>query len=177
MFMIKSSKLKLTLITFFCIAETILFFLVQATTGSTCTFVSYFSIILAFAFMITNAGLTKNYLLMQIGLFCTLAADLFLVVLEPMQQLPAMFFFSGTQICYFLRLYFNQTSRKEKNIHLILRAGVSVFAIILAIIILKDGTDALSIVSMFYYSNLVVNVIVAFTQCKTSVLFPVSPIG
>ena len=171
--MLKNQKLKITLVTIFCIIEAILFFLVQTTNGDTCVFVSYLSIILAFAFMITNASLTKNYFLMQIGLLCTLGADLFLVVLEPIQELPAMFFFSGTQICYFLRLYFNQKTQKEKNIHLILRAGVSVLAIIIAIIVLKENTDALSIVSMFYYSNLVVNVIVAFTQCKTSILFPI----
>ena len=158
--MIKNKKLKTTLVATFCIIEAILFFLVQATNGDTWAFVSYLSIILAFAFMITNASLTKNYFLMQIGLLCTLCADFFLVVLEPIQELP-------------LRLYFNQKTQKERNIHLISRAGVSVLAIIVAIIVLKENTDALSIVSMFYYSNLVVNVIVAFTECKTSILFPI----
>ncbi len=171
--MIKNQKLKIILVTLFSVLEGILFFLVQATNGNTCTFVSYLAVVLAFAFMITNASLTKNYFLMQIALLCTLVADLFLVVLDPIKELPAMFFFSGTQICYFLRLYFNQKSQREKNIHLIIRAGVSVFAIILAIIVLRKSTDALSIISMFYYSNLIMNVIVAFTQFKTSILFPI----
>lgn len=170
--MLKNKKLNLILVALFVALETALFFLVQTTSGDTCDAVSYSAVVLACLFMLTNIAKTKNYVLMQIGLICTVMADLFLVVLEPMEQLPAMIFFSGTQICYFLRLYFNQKSQKEKNIHLIIRAGVSVFAIILTIIVLKDGTDALSLVSMFYYANLILNVIVAFTQCKISILFP-----
>ena len=171
--MLKNQKLKATLITLFCITEGVLFFLVQTTSGDMHTFVSYLAIVLAFAFMFTNASLTKNYLFMQIGLLCTICADLFLVVLHPAQQLPAMFFFSGAQMCYFLRLYFNQKSQKEKNFHLFARGGLSVLAVILTVIVLKDGTDTLSIVSMLYYANLIMNVIVAFTQCKSSILFPI----
>ena len=171
--MLKNQKLKTALITLFCITEGILFFLVQATSGDTCVFVSYLGIVLAFAFMFTNASLTKNYFFMQTGLLCTLCADLFLVVLHPAQQLQGMFFFSGAQLCYFLRLYFNQKSQKEKNIHLIARVGVSALAAILTVIVLKDGTDALSLISTVYYFNLIINIIVAFAQYKSSILFPI----
>ena len=100
-------------------------------------------------------------------------ADLFLVVIHPIMQLPAMIFFSITQICYFLRLYFNSKSEKEKRIHLSIRALSSVIAIIITIIVLKEKTDAVSIISMFYYANLIVNIVFAFVQYKSSKLFAI----
>ena len=161
------------MVSLFALTETVLFFLVQTTSGDTCVAVSYTAVVLACLFMITSISKTKSYLLMQIGLICTVCADLFLVVIEPMEQLAAMIFFSGTQICYFLRLYFNQSSRLARRVHLIVRLAVSALAIVITALVLKDATDALSIVSMFYYANLILNVIVAFTQSKSSLLFPI----
>ena len=105
---------------------------------------------------------------MQIGLISTVIADIFLVVIDPMIQLPAMFFFSVTQICYFLRIFFETKSQKEKKMHLILRVLLVLIVLLLTLMVLKDKTDALSLVSMFYYTNLVVNIIFAFVHFKKS---------
>ena len=91
-----------------------------------------------------------------------------------MLQLPAMIFFSITQICYFLRLYLNQANSHNKRLHLIFRALSIVVALTLTIIVLKDKTDALSLVSLFYYANLIFNIIIAFAQFKKC---PVLAIG
>ena len=90
-----------------------------------------------------------------------------------MLQVPAMICFSITQLSYFIRIYFNQTTKKEKMIHLIIRSISSLFIIILTIIILKENTDFLSLISTFYYANLIVNIIFAFRQTKKSILFPI----
>ena len=90
-----------------------------------------------------------------------------------MLQIPAMICFSITQICYFLRLYFNQSSQKEKTIHLIIRSFFSILIIIITFIVLKENTDFLSVISTFYYINLIINIIYAFKQKNQSLLFPI----
>jgi hypothetical protein len=100
-------------------------------------------------------------------------ADLFLVVIHPIRQLLAMIFFSFVQICYFLRLYFNTESEKEKRIHLILSSSASIIAIIITIIVRTEKTDAVSIISMFYYANLIINIVFAFVLYQSSKLFAI----
>lgn len=131
------------------------------------------SICLSALFLVLCFEKNKTYLVMQIGLICTVFADIFLVVLEPIKQIPAMIFFSITQICYFLRLYFNTKSKKEKLIHLILRVSLTLIVQIITIVVLKEKIDALSLVSMFYYTNLILNMIFAFIHFKKSPVFAI----
>ena len=171
--MVKNKRLTISLVVLFFLIETVLFFFVQLTSGNAWEAVSYTSVVLACLFMLTNLSKTKNYIFMQIGLVFTVCADWFLVVEDPIKELPAMMFFSCTQICYFLRLYFNQETERERKIHLFVRAATSILAIIIALMILKEDTDLLSIVSLFYYANLILNVVFAFLQHKSSLLFPI----
>lgn len=171
--MLNNKKYKLPLIILFALIQTVLFFLVQITHGKTNIIVSYSVVVLCCLFVTLYFEKTKKFAFTQAALFFTIMADLFLVALRPIQQLPAMIFFSITQICYFLRLYFNSKSEKEKHIHLIVRALASVISIIIAVIVLKRNTDAVSVISMFYYANLIVNIIFAFVQYKSSKLFAI----
>lgn len=167
--MLRSRKSKIIALSIFALIQTVYLVLVIVTGRDFFT-----SVLISASFMILSCAKTKSYLFMQIGLVCTVFADIFLVVIEPMIQLPAMIFFSGTQICYFLRIFFETKSKKEKLIHLILRASLTVIVQIITIIVLKEKTDALSLVSMFYYTNLILNVIFAFIHFKKS---PVLAIG
>lgn len=171
--MLNNKKYKNSVIIAFSVIQTLLFFLVQATGGKACIITSYTVVVLCCLFALLYIEKSKDYIFTQIALVCTVMADLFLVVIVPMRQLPAMIFFSGTQICYFLRLYFNSKTEKEKRIHLILRAIASVLALIITIIVLKQKTDAVSLISMFYYSNLIINIVFAFIQYKKSPFFAV----
>lgn len=167
--MLRSRKSKIIALSIFALIQTVYLVLVIVTGRDYFT-----SVLISASFMILSCSKTKSYLFMQIGLVCTVFADIFLVVIEPMIQLPAMIFFSGTQICYFLRIFFETKSKKEKLIHLILRASLTVIVQIITIIVLKEKTDALSLVSMLYYTNLILNVIFAFIHFKKS---PVLAIG
>jgi hypothetical protein len=100
----------------------------------------------------------------------TVCADIFLVVLNPRIQLPAMFFFSITQICYFLRIYFNE-DLKTRRLHIIIRLIVIVIALSTTALVLKDKTDFLSLISLFYYANLIMNIVFSFICQKKSILF------
>jgi hypothetical protein len=152
--------------------EIILAILIQFTHNYLNIFVSYLSIALAAAFPLFFIK-NKNNLLVQVGLLFTLFADLFLVVIKPMLQVPAMICFSITQTCYFLRIYYNQTSKKERIIHLIIRIISIIIIQIITVIVLKEKTDFLSLISTFYYINLIINIIFAFKQKESSILFPI----
>ena len=157
----------------FVIIEITFSILIQITSGDINTILSFSTIVLACIFPLLFMNRNRNYIYTQIGLVCTVCADLFLVVIEPMHQIPAMCFFSITQICYFLRIYFNQSSNKQKLIHLLIRIIMIVLVLSITTIVLKDKTDFLSIISMFYYTNLIMNIIFASIQYKKSLLFPI----
>ncbi len=171
--MLNNKKSKYLAIILFSFIQLILFFTVQATNGVANTVSSYAVVVLCCIYTLLYAEKSKDYAFTQIALICTVMADLFLVVIHPIKQLPAMIFFSFTQICYFLRLYFNSNSEKEKRVHLIIRAIASIFALMLTVIILKQKTDAVSLISMFYYVNLIINIVFAFVQYKNSRLLAI----
>lgn len=166
-------KLLITLSCVFVSIEIVLHVLIFTTSGLTNSWVSFSSIVTAFLFSLLLLSFDLNVILTQIALCTTVMADLFLIIVEPMNQLVAMLFFSVTQVCYFLRLYFNSKSKLEKIVHLFFRGLAIVLIVILALVILKDKVDALSIVSVFYFANLVLNMIFAFVQIKKSILFPI----
>lgn len=169
--MINNKKRLLSLVAVFSAIELILAILVQITDGTLNKTVSFLVVILACAFVALFYAKTKEYYLTQIALVGTVFADFFLVVLDNGTRELAMVFFSITQICYFLRLYFGHTSKRERQIHLILRGIAIVTAMIATIIVLKEKTDFLSLISLFYYANLIINVVYAFVQVKKSLIF------
>ena len=157
----------------FILIELILCLLVQTTSTLTNIVVSYSAIIIAFIYCLSNFNLNKAYILTLIGLLGTVFADFFLVVLEPRNQILAMIFFNVTQICYFIRLYLNHDTTKEKQNHLIIRSITILISVTATILVLKNNTDLLSIISLIYYANLIINTVYAFKQFKISKVFAV----
>lgn len=156
----------------FIVVELILGLLVQLTSGNLNTIVSFAAVVLACCYPLLFMKKEYGYIFTQVGLIATVFADLFLVVIEPMYQIPAMCFFSITQICYCLRILLHQND-KQKKLHLLIR-GISVIVVLLiTVIVLKDKTDFLSLISMFYYTNLIINIVFAFTQMNKSLLLPI----
>ena len=166
--MLKTKKSKIISLTIFLLIQAV-FLLLVVITGD-----GNFSVVVISALFVTlSFSKTKSYLFTQIALVTTVCADIFLVVIKPMIQLPAMIFFSITQISYFLRIFFETKSKLEKRIHLVLRALLSIFILVTTVVILRENTDALSLVSMFYYTNLVLNVVFAFIHFKKSPFFAI----
>ena len=157
----------------FLFTELILFTLIFTIKGRANDWISFSSILLVFVFSLCLTCKNKNVILTEVALLTTSMADLFLIIIQPRQQLIAMIFFSITQICYFIRLLINSTSKKEKIIHISIRFILTVIVFAVTAIVLKEKTDALSMVSMFYFTNLILNVIFAFVQIKKSILFPI----
>ena len=157
----------------FITAELVLGVLIQTVDNGAVKWLSYGAVLLASLYPVLLRERTAVYTFTQVGLVFTVFADLFLVVIEPMRQLEAMIFFSLVQICYFLRLYISHESTKEKAVHLAVRATLTVVALVLTAVVLGDKTDALSLISLFYYANLITNIAVAFSQLKKSPLLAI----
>ena len=54
-----------------------------------------------------------------------------------------------------------------------IRIGLSAAALLITILVLKESTDALALISLCYYANLVMNIIEGFTQFSCNRLFPI----
>ena len=121
MYILKYKKNNFTFI--FILLELILGILVQTTKGIVTTIVSYSAIILAFLYSLIIFLKTKSNVNITIGLAFTLLADFFLVVLNPIKQLPAMLCFNVTQIMYFIKILKDQ-NKKEQIIHLVIRCTI-----------------------------------------------------
>ena len=164
--MIKSKKLLIALTSIFLIVEALLGVLLQTAQDSIPINLRYTAVILACLFCIIFAERSKSYMVTQIALICTVCADYFLVYRTDMQQLPAMIFFSVVQTAYFLRLYFDDNNKARKIVHLITRVTLSMIIIAITFAVLGKNVDAVAVVSMFYYANLVMNAVFAFISFK-----------
>ncbi len=167
--MLKSKKYTFIVCVIFIFTELLLSFGVHLTSGRTNDFISVGAIFAAFVFAFFFFDKENDYYLVQTGLFCTFMADVFLLIAEPHNQTLSMLFFSVTQMCYFVRLYLRD--EKHKAAHLTLRISVTVIALIATCVVLGEKTDPLSLISLFYFANLSVNVIWAFVEYRTSRLF------
>lgn len=171
--MIKNKRVTLILSVIFLSLECILGVMLHTVQGIIDINLRYLSVILACGFFVIFAEKSRRYAFTQIGLICTVCADYFLVYLADIKQLPAMIFFSVTQISYFLRLYFDDTNATRRKWHVIIRASVSVAVIAVTAAVLGESCDALALVSMFYYANIVLNLVFAFADFKNNRIFAI----
>lgn len=151
---------KNTTTTLFIIIQTLLFILTLTSSGTFFIIFAYSSIVLSFLFSLT---FSSNHLI-QTGLLFTVIADFFLLILTPRNQQLAMTSFTITQLFYYTYLL---KSTNKKTVNIITRAVITLTIEIITILILKDKFDYLSAISMFYYTNLVLNTIFAFIKIKT----------
>ena len=171
--MIKNKKLLIILSATFLTVEAMLGVLLQTVQDKTPINLRYTAVVLACLFFVLFAEKSLSFLFTMIALVCTVGADYFLVYSEEMQQLPAMLFFAVTQIAYFLRLYFEDKSQVRRLVHLICRVVLSIIAVGATFAVLGNGADSVAVVSMFYYANLILNIIFAFIAFKKSWAFAI----
>lgn len=157
----KSARL-FTLI--FLLIELILYYLILTTGGTVLIWASWLSILFCF---LHSLGSGRGLLIG--GLACTVAADYFLVLCSPIQQLWGMCFFLTAQTLYAVKLHLSSRSKAL----LILRLSLVALAELLGLLILKKNLDALAAVSLCYYANLIVNIIESFTLFRQDKLFPI----
>ena len=118
----------------------------------------YGAILLCFIYGLLHCK-TANFWILA-GMACTVAADYFLVLFTPAKQLWGMIFFLIAQSMYAAALH---TKRLCKPM-LVIRFALTAVAPLAVFIFLKDKTDLLSVISVCYYVNLIMNLIAAWTQ-------------
>lgn len=157
----------------FIIFEALLFLLIHFADLSNRKAVCFTSI--AFCFLYSLLYYKKKDVIFEISaLLFTVISDVFLVLLRARQQGLAMVFFSIAQLMHFAFIFSNQTDKKDKTVHLIVRVALSIITIIISVLTLKDKTDFVSVISMFYFANLIVNIIYAFKNYNA---FPLLAVG
>ena len=166
-------KKQFLLVISFLVIEAVLYSLILSVGGDINKFVSFSAILVAFIFslLFTSYSGVKNFT--RVALLFTVLADVCLVLMDPQNRLLAMIFFSITQLCYFYRLLFYSMSLKEKRTHIKLRALLIMVVLSVTLLVLGDKADMLSFVSMFYYVNLVLNVIFSIVQYRVNIYFTV----
>lgn len=149
----------------FLLTETVLYGLILTSGGKLLIWSEYISIILCFLF---SLFCFQKPLLIG-GLALTLCADFCLVICDPIQQLWGMVFFLGAQCLYAILLHRQRLPRGL----LAARIGLSVAVEAVAVAILGENVDALALVSMLYYVNLIMNMICAFVRFRNNRLLAV----
>lgn len=166
-------RLSLFTLASFVLAEIILGILVQTTAGDVNARVCYSAVMLASAFALfslTPALDVRGDWLIALGFIFTLFADWFLVIENPIKPLTAMIFFNGTQLSYAAAIYRRQKGAQAKQGHILARVGASLLGVVITFAILGDTADALSVISVVYYLNLLLNAAFAFTLGKRGLL-------
>ena len=150
----------------FCAAEATLGILLQILHGDAVIWTSFGAVVLACLFCTRSFQKTAVYALTQLALVCTVCADFFLLVHPEQPQFTAMLFFSVTQLSYFARIYLEDTSKKRRLVHAVLRLALPLLALLLTLLVLGGGADRVALISMFYFANLLLNVVFAFLVGK-----------
>lgn len=150
----------------FLLAELVLYILILSTGGKVLIFSSFFSVVLCFLYALSDIKRGKR--LLVCGLFFTVCADFCLVICDPIQQLWGMIFFLTAQSLYALHLFRLKPSRSR----LLVRLTLIITALILCVIVLRNKTDALALVSLCYYGNLIMNIVDALANRKEEKLLP-----
>ena len=133
--------------------EAVLYICILTCGGQLLVATSYASIVACCVFGLAM-GNRGNWFL-RLGLLCTVGADFCLVVCAPIQRLWGMVFFLAAQTLYGLQL-------GGRPWRWYLRGAVSLVALAVTALVLKENTDALALVSVCYYGNLILNLVYAF---------------
>lgn len=149
----------------FLLLEAVLYYLILTTGGKMLVVSSYLSILLCFCFALVNWG---DQLIIA-ALACTCMADLFLVVWQPQQQLWGMVWFLCAQCLYAVKLQRLSHSKILGGI----RVGLTLIGALVTVIVLREKTDALAVISVCYYANLIMNILQSLENFKKTPLLAV----
>ena len=132
---------------------------------------SYICIISSCLFCAVLSDGSRVWLFTQLGLIGTVGADFFLVFLPFQLRVPGLIFFCCTQIAYGARVFYEDRDRIRKRVHWILRISACVIGLIITPVVLGSRVDAVAMLSVFYYANLLCNVLFSLMNFKQSGLF------
>ena len=133
----------------------------------------FLTVFLSFAVSFVFFSVSKKTYITHLALLFTVIADIFLVLCDPKIQSLAMISFSVVQMLYLYRIVSEQEKSKLNVIHIAVRAVLTIVVLAITAIVLKEKTDFVSLVSMFYFTNLVLNVVFVLFNKNSSWLLKV----
>lgn len=122
---------------------------------------AYSSVVLAFVMNLILFRKTAAQVATVVALLFTLGADYFLVIRGDSYPF-AMVLFSVAQLAYATRIWFG-SSDSARRVELIVRGGVALLSILLPFLVLGSGADFLSVISVFYFGQLILNCVFSAT--------------
>ena len=88
-------------------------------------------------------------------------------------KLEAMMLFSVTQLSYCARLVVSDENKKRQRVQILCHVVLSVAMIVITRLVLGKGCDPVAVVSMFYYANLILNIVFSFIRFKKLYIFAI----
>ena len=176
------STLTKILAVIFVAAEAMLFYMIHLSKAASPISLRYLSIQIAALFSILffalksakreNSDKRPRGILIMLAMLSTLAADYFLVAIPEMKRMEGMICFSATQLFIFLHLFFGEENKVKRKAHLIVRAAATVMMALTTLLVLGKSADALAIISVIYYANLLTSMVFApMTKSGGTLLF------
>ena len=162
------SKNKPIITCLFLLLELIAYYFILTAGGDLLVYSSFGAIAVCFLHVLAHINTCDKWILG--GLACTVGADFCLVICTPIQQLWGMLFFLTAQSLYAARLHLADRRRPL----LWVRLGLIAIALSVTVLVLQENTDALALVSLCYYANLIFNIVMTFLQFKSDKLFPIA---
>lgn len=133
-------------------------------------FVSFMSIFVCFVYvLLIHKKNDMDYNIMRLAFIATLAADYFLT-LHSEEQVLGTFLFFLSQVMFFFRIHLSYQRIKPKIIYLY-TAVFSIFVLMFYLIL--ESIDVLIIVSLLYFSFLLLNMIFSWMTHKRYILFTI----
>lgn len=130
----------------------------------------YLSIVICFLFSLANFSKKNDTFLIVCALMFTVIADTFLVLLHATNLVIAMVSFCIVQLFYFVRILLK--SDKKRNItNVAVRILLFVALLIVSFVSNAENSSFLIVISLFYFANLICNVIFAFISKTKNILF------
>ena len=152
--------------------ELALFPCIQLTNGGVSGFFSYLSIALVAAFSLFTLGGKRKSHFIRLGILLTLVADYYLVLCTD-KYLEGVVSFVFVQMAYFAYTVLAEDRTSYRYANLFTRLCLSGLLVVVAYAVLGEDTDTLSVVSVIYYANLVVNMLFAFLLGRGGRLFAI----
>ncbi len=157
----------------FILAQLVLYYFTLFVGGKIGNTASFIIVALSFLYSLLFLDFKHLKFITQVALLFTMFADVYLVLLLPQTERTrsiAMTFFTVTQIAYYIRILQEQSNKKINAVNTVLRICLTILIVLVTILVIKDKTNYLAIISVIYYANLFINLVFAFINVKKSPL-------
>ncbi|MBQ3234773.1 MAG: hypothetical protein IJA97_01270 [Clostridia bacterium] len=157
---IKSEKVKNAVALSFTLIMAVLWVIIVFVSGN--KYLTYASVLTCAIFALINFSKEKSVVFQILAFAFTLVADFFLMILEGSYKTVAMSTFLIAQIFYALKILLYARSKAEKRLQIVLRGTLSVIGGLAVFIVLRENTEALFVISVIYYINLILSAVFAY---------------